>query len=150
MDVINYLIALQPGWMVRRCSQSKYCNEETKFTCAVWSNTSITRLTLTYMWSKSVNALSIHVTGVMRNRKCILNFIFVTLRFLITLIISINKQKLSLFRLKRTRFFETCNLDIISLLQFFIFYYFYLFIFFLSPNMMALKQTGCRSWQLRT
>ena len=43
---------------------SKYRNEEIKFTCAVLSISSTPSLTFTYMWSKGVIALSIHVTGV--------------------------------------------------------------------------------------
>ena len=43
---------------------STYCREEIKFTCAVCSVSSISSVTLTYMWSKGVHACSIHVTRV--------------------------------------------------------------------------------------
>ena len=45
---------------------SKYCtySEEIRFTCAVSSISSISSMTLTYMWSKDVHACSIHVTRV--------------------------------------------------------------------------------------
>ena len=43
---------------------STYCSEEIKFTCAVLSISSISSVTLTYMWSKGVRACSIHVTRV--------------------------------------------------------------------------------------
>ena len=38
---------------------STYCREEIKFTCAVCSVSSISSMTLTYMWSKGVHACSI-------------------------------------------------------------------------------------------
>ena len=68
--VINRLIVLQRSWTARHCSRSvmqdysKYCREEIKFTCAVCFVSSISSVTLTYMWSKGVHACSIHVTRV--------------------------------------------------------------------------------------
>ena len=41
-----------------------YCREEIKFTCAVFSISSISSVKLTYMWSKGVRACSIQVTRV--------------------------------------------------------------------------------------
>ena len=54
------------GTVVERVMQdySKYCNDEINFTCAVLSISSISSVTLTYMWSKGVHACSIHVTRV--------------------------------------------------------------------------------------
>ena len=54
------------GTVVERVMQdySTYCREEIKFTCADFSISSISSVTLTYMWSKGVRACSIHVTRV--------------------------------------------------------------------------------------
>ena len=54
------------GTVVERVMQdySTYCREEIKFTCAVCSVSSISSMTLAYMWSKGVHACSIHVTRV--------------------------------------------------------------------------------------
>ena len=67
---INYLMSCNGAeWsyaVVERFMQdsSKYCisSEEIRFTCAVSSISSISSMTLTYMWSKGVHACSIHVT----------------------------------------------------------------------------------------
>ena len=67
---INYLMSCNAAkWcyaVVERFMQdySKYCicSEEIRFTCAVSSISSISSMTLTYMWSKGVHACSIHVT----------------------------------------------------------------------------------------
>ena len=54
------------GTVVERVMQdySTCCKEEMKFTYAVFSISSISSVTLTYMWSKGVHACSIHVTRV--------------------------------------------------------------------------------------
>ena len=125
--VINYLIFLQRGWMVRRCGRTchsglfKYCSEEIKFTHAVSPTSSISSMTLTYIWSKGVHACSIHVTGMISftlvniwetvNTFCTL---FLSPNdFFITWIISNSKKKLSLFSSLTNYIFETCDLDII-------------------------------------
>ena len=153
--VINYLIFLQRGWMVRRCGRTchsglfKYCSEEIKFTHAVSPTSSISSMTLTYIWSKGVHACSIHVTGMISftlvniwetvNTFCTL---FLSPNdFFITWIISNSKKKLSLFSSLTNYIFETCDLDIIFSST--------MFFFFTFAHMMALKQTGFRSWQLR-
>ena len=67
---INYLMSCNGAeWsyaVVERFMQdsSKYCisSEEIRFTCAVSSISSISSMTLTYMWSKGIHACSIHVT----------------------------------------------------------------------------------------
>ena len=95
----NCLATQLNGAVVKRVmlDYSKYCNEEIKFTSAVLSISSISRLTFTYMWSKGVIALSIHVTGVI---SFTLVNIWETVNAFCTFIFS-------------SFVFETCNLDII-------------------------------------
>ena len=111
---------------------SKYCNEEIKFTCAVLSISSISSMTLTYMWSKGVHACSIHVTGMIFFT---LVNIWETVNTFCTLFLSTNVflAVLESFQIVRKNFHffvvnETCNLHNVF--------------FFTSPNMIALKQTG--------
>ena len=67
---INYLISCNAAeWCsavveryMQECPKYCTCSEDMRLTCAVSSISSISSMTLTYMWSKGVHACSIHVT----------------------------------------------------------------------------------------
>ena len=67
---INYLMSCNAAeWCsavveryMQECPKYCTCSEDIRLTCAVSSISSISSMTLTYMWSKGVHACSIHVT----------------------------------------------------------------------------------------